>query len=142
MGEPVPPTLEYVATVQIPLDSPALSSGKSALGRRNLIAFSSGTVRGPELNGRVLPGGADVQLVREDGIVEIDAKYLIETDAGEKVFVRNTGIVRVAPEGLYFRTRPTFETEAPGLQWLMQNAFVGTGAPLPRGIELRWFRVG
>ena len=141
MSEPAAPTLEYVATVQIPLESPALTSGRSPVGRRNLIAFSSGTVSGPKLSGRVLPGGADVQLVREDGIIEIDAKYLIETDAGDKVFVHNRGLVRVRPEGLYFRTTPTFETESLQLQWLMQSAFVGTGAPLPRGVELRWFRV-
>jgi hypothetical protein len=141
MGEPIPPTLEYVATVQIPLDSPALTSGKSALGRRNLIAFSSGTVSGPKLNGRVLPGGADIQLVRADGLIEIDAKYLIETDQGDRVFVHNAGIVRVSPEGIYFRTVPVFETESLQFQWLMQSTFLGTGAPLPRGVELRWFRV-
>ena len=48
MGDPVPPALEYVATVSIPLDASPLDSGKTARGRRQLIAFSSGTVRGPK----------------------------------------------------------------------------------------------
>jgi hypothetical protein len=142
MEEPVPPALEFVASVRIPLETPPIGSGKSARGRRQLIAFSSGAVTGPGLSGRVLPGGADIQLVRADGVVEIDAKYLIETGGGERVFVHNVGIARPTPEGLYFRTVPTFETESPELQWLMQSVFVGTGATIPRGVELRWFRVG
>lgn len=141
MDEPVPPALEFVAQVRIPLDSPPLGSGQSARGRRQLIAFSSGTVTGPRLSGRVLPGGADIQLVRADGVVEIDAKYLIETERAERVFVHNVGIARPTPDGLYFRTVPTFETESSELQWLMQSTFLGTGATIPRGVELRWFIV-
>jgi len=142
MSDPAAPGLEFVAAVQIPLDAPPLAAGRSARGRRQLIPFSSGTVAGPRLSGRVLPGGADVQLIRADGVAEIDAKYLIETERGERVFVHNVGIARSTPDGLYFRTAPTFETESPELQWLMQSVFVGTGATIPRGVELRWFRVG
>jgi len=141
MDDPAPPGLEFVATVSIPLTEKPLGSGRSARGTRQLIAFSSGTVSGPKLSGRVLPGGADVQLIRADGIAEIDAKYLIETDRLERVFVRNAGIARGASGGLYFRTSPVFETEAADLQWLMQHVFVGTGAVVPGGVELRWFRV-
>jgi len=142
MSRPAPPDLEFVAQVSIPLPHAPLSSGKSARGQRVLIAFDGGTVSGPGLSGRVLPGGADVQLVRADGVAEIDAKYLIETEAGARVFVRNTGIARGGPGGLYFRSSPTFETDAPELQWLMQHVFVGT-AQVGAGpsIELRWFKV-
>jgi len=141
MNDPVPPGLEFVATVAIPLLEKPLGSGKSVRGTRQLIPFSSGTVTGPALSGRVLPGGADVQLIRADGVAEIDAKYLIETDRGARVFVRNCGIARGGPGGLYFRTSPTFETDAPDLQWLMQHVFVGTGAVSASGVELRWFKV-
>jgi hypothetical protein len=61
MTEPAAPGLEFVAA----------------------MPFSSGTVSGPGLAGRVLPGAADVQLVRAEGVAESDAKYLIETDAPE-----------------------------------------------------------
>ena len=57
------------------------------------------------------------------------------------MFVRNAGIARAGPGGLYFRTSPTFETDAPDLQWLMQHVFVGTGAVSGGGVELRWYRV-
>jgi len=140
-SDPVPPRLEFVARVSIPLTEPIVGSGKSVRGTRQLIPFSSGTVTGPKLSGRVLPGGADVQLLRADGVAEIDAKYLIETGRGERVFVRNAGIARGARPELYFRTTPVFETEAPELQWLMQNVFVGTGAVVAGGVQLLWFQL-
>jgi hypothetical protein len=141
MVDPDAPGLEYVATVSIPLTLPGSGSGKSARGTRSLIAFSSGSVQGPKLSGRVLPGGADVQLIRADGVAEIDAKYLIETERGERVFVRNVGIARGGAGGFYFRTSPAFETESADLQWLMQHVFIGTGAVTPTGVELRWWKV-
>jgi hypothetical protein len=141
MSDPAPPDLEFVAAIQIPLTQKPVGSGRSARGTRQLIPFSSGTVTGPALTGRVLPGGADVQLIRSDGIAEIDARYLIETERGARVFVRNSGIARSGAGGLYFRTSPTFETDAPELQWLMQHVFVGTGAVSATGVELRWYRV-
>jgi hypothetical protein len=141
MNHPAPPDLEFVAAVSIPALEKPLGSGRSARGTPQLIAFSGGTVTGPALAGCVLPGGADVQLIRGDGVAEIDAKYLIETERGARVFVHNCGIARGAPGGLYFRSSPTFETDAPDLQWLMQHVFVGTGAVSGSGIELRWFKV-
>ncbi len=141
MSDPAAPGLEYVATVSIPLTSPPLGSGRSARGTRQLIPFERGTVTGPRLAGRVLPGGADVQLLRGDRVAEIDARYLIETERGERIFVRNAGIARSGADGLYFRTAPVFETEAADLQWLMQHVFVGTGAVVPSGVELRWYKV-
>jgi len=127
-SDPRPPGLEFVAAVSIPLPHKPLGSGQSPRGTRQLIPFDGGTVRGPGLSGRVLPGGADVQLLRSDGVMEIDAKCLIETETGAG--------------GLYFGSSPSFETAAPELQWLMQHVFVGT-ASVAAGptIELRWFKV-
>ena len=45
------------------------------------IDILGGTVRGPKLNGRILPGGADWQIVRSDGAADIQARYTIESDA-------------------------------------------------------------
>jgi Protein of unknown function (DUF3237) len=141
MSDPSPPSLEFVAAVAIPVLEKPVGSGVSARGNRQLIAFPGGTVTGPGLSGRILPGGADVQLIRRDGVAEIDARYVIETERGARVFVRNAGIARAGADGLYFRTSPSFETDAPDLQWLMQHVFVGTGAVAGGGVELRWYKV-
>jgi hypothetical protein len=129
------PRLGDVAAVRI-LEVPPLGSGRSAR-LSPADPFASGTV--PARASAEGPGGP-MQLIRADG-AEIDA-VLIETERGERVFVHNVGIARPTAEGLYFRTAPSFETESPELQWLMQSVFVGTGATIPRGVELRWFRVG
>ncbi|MFC0295935.1 DUF3237 family protein [Geobacillus jurassicus] len=34
------------------------------------------------MRGKVLPGGADYQLIRKDGVAELLAHYVIETDDG------------------------------------------------------------
>jgi len=40
-------------------------------GRRRIIEILGGTFEGPNIRGRVLPGGADWQLVRPDGFAEL-----------------------------------------------------------------------
>ena len=45
------------------------------------------------LSGAVLPGGADRQLVREDGVKLLDALYEMQTDAGDVLTIRNNVIV-------------------------------------------------
>src|SRR5674476_1307494 len=61
-----------------------LSLGRTPYGERRVIGIVGGSVRGPKLSGRILPGGADWQLVRSDGAADIQARYTIETDAGAR----------------------------------------------------------
>ncbi|MDP1535434.1 MAG: DUF3237 domain-containing protein, partial [Rubrivivax sp.] len=62
-----------------------MSLGASANGERRCIALLGGRVEGPELNGVILPGGSDWQLSRADGVLEIDAHYIILTADGARV---------------------------------------------------------
>ena len=45
--------------------------GNTPYGERRIIDIIGGTVRGARLNGRILPGGADWQIVRGDGAADI-----------------------------------------------------------------------
>src|SRR5262245_31850240 len=65
--------------------------GNTPYGERRIIGILSGTVEGPRLNGRVLPGGADWQIVRADGVVHLHARYTIETHAGGQILVDAEG---------------------------------------------------
>ena len=56
--------------------------GHTPYGERRIINILGGTVEGPKLKGKVLPGGADWQVVRADGVVHLHARYTIETDSG------------------------------------------------------------
>ena len=46
--------------------------GNTPYGERRVIDIHGGTVDGPKLKGKVLPGGADWQIVRADGVVAPD----------------------------------------------------------------------
>jgi hypothetical protein len=66
----------------------SISTGASKRGTRNVIPITGGTVSG-DLEGVVLPGGADYQLA--NGGTVLDARYMLKSDDGEFVVVRNCG---------------------------------------------------
>jgi len=61
---------------------PIMNLGHTPYGERRVIGISGGTVRGAKLNGRILPGGSDWQIIRADGAADIQARYTIESDTG------------------------------------------------------------
>lgn len=142
---------EVDAAVDPPIELGVLPGGSM----RRIIPVGAGTVRGPEINGRVLPGGADWQLIRPDGVADIEARYTIESDQGELVYVSNPGYRHappdimakliagepVPPDSYYFRTAPRFETAAPRLAWLMRTILVCVGIREPGRVRIRFFRV-
>ena len=91
-----------------------------------MIDILGGRIDGPRLQGRILPG-ADWQIVRPDGVTDLQARYGIETDHGTRVLVTSDGLRHGPPEVLaalargeavdpsryYFRTLMRFETADP-----------------------------
>jgi hypothetical protein len=119
------------------------------------VPILGGRVAGPRLNGAVLPGGADYQLIRPDGVAEIEARYSVRLDDGALVYVVNRGLRHAAPEDMarllrgeavppgrvYFRTAPVFETASPAHAWLVRTLFVGYGERDPEAVRVRIFAV-
>ncbi len=152
--DPQAPALEFLATLNVQVADP-IEVGQAPFGRRRVIPLLGGTVSGPRLKGALLPGGADFQSIRSATFTDIHARYVIETDDGERIYVENTGIRTgsaqdiaaiargepVDPSRIYFRSYPRFETEAPAWQWLNDHLFVGTGARYPDRVELNFFIV-
>ncbi|CAP44682.1 DUF3237 domain-containing protein [Bordetella petrii] len=150
---PAPPHLEHVSTLHVQVGAPQ-EIGDTPYGRRRVIPILGGQAHGP-LSGVILPGGADFQAIRTATYTDIHARYVIETAAGHRVYVENTGIrtgsaddiARLArgepvdPARIYFRSYPRFETAAPELAWLNEHLFVGTGARFPDRVELCFYRV-
>jgi hypothetical protein len=155
------PTLEPFATLTVQVDAPLEAGGiigTNSRGLRRIIPITGGTVSG-RLNGRVLPGGADFQLVVSDTLADLDARYLLRLDDpewdGAHVFVQNRALRRGSPEdvaklvrgepvdpaAIYFRCAPTFEVSHPALAWMTESLFIGTGARFPDRVEMRFFRV-
>src|SRR5690606_39551336 len=77
---------EAEVTVEAPL-----IVGPSTWGLRRVVPITGGSFKGPRLSGRVLPGGADWQVVRPDGVLDVDAKYTLLTDDGVTIMVTNKG---------------------------------------------------
>jgi hypothetical protein len=144
-NEPLPavsitPSLQLLYTSRIDIAAP-LDVGQAPYGQRRVISIMGGAFAGPRLSGRVLPGGADWQIVRSDGIVEVDARYTLETDDGAFIYITNWGLrhgppdvisrlsagERVDPGEYYFRTTPTFETGAIKYAWLNGIIAVAVG---------------
>lgn len=134
---------------------PPLDLGSIPAGRRRIIPILGGTFEGSGIRGRILTGGADWQIVRSDGVAELDTRYTLETDDGKLIYVQNAGIRHASPEVtaklmkgepvdpslVYFRTVPKFETSAPELAWLTRSIFVGTGERYPADVLLRFWKL-
>ena len=103
--------------------------GASDQGVRRYIPITGGEFTGAEIRGRVLPGGADWQLERADGVTEIDAHYAIEADDGAIIIVRNRGIADRTGDAPYVRTTPRFQAPVGTHDWLNRRLFVGTIVP-------------
>ena len=57
-------------------------------GRRRIVPILGGTVQGPMLKAKVVPGGADWQMIQADGFTELDTRYTLETEQGRSYTCR------------------------------------------------------
>lgn len=119
-------TTEFAFEALVSIDA-ATRIGDTALGKRRFIGITGGTFKGPRIEGEVIPGGADWQTVRADGVTVIEAIYALKTSDGAVIAVRNLGLVSPTPEGgRYVRTNPTFDAPQGPHDWLNKSIFVGT----------------
>jgi hypothetical protein len=134
---------------------PILNLGATPYGERRIIGILGGTVRGRRLNGRVLPGGADWQIIRADGAADIRARYTIETEAGGRILVDSEGLRHgpaevlaalsrgedVDPALYYFRTVMRFETADPDAAWLNRILALARGKREAQAVRLEVYEV-
>ena len=148
-----PPQLVFLADLSVHVGVP-LVVGETASGLRRVVPILGGTARGRIL-GDIETGGADFQILRRDGVTELEARYTIRTASGERIYVVNHGLRSgprdamdalargevVDPALIYFRATPRFETGAADLQWLLQRLFIATGVRTPDRVELRVYEL-
>jgi hypothetical protein len=133
----------------------AVSAGKTPVGEVRLIRLASGTFEGDGLRGRLLPGGTDWQQVRADGVLEIRAHYLLQTDLDEIIEVISEGLRDASPDVLarialdeivdpaeyYFRTHIRLRTASERIAHLNRLLAVSFGSRQARSVHLRVFAV-
>ncbi len=131
---------KYVFTITAHIGD-VVTAGETGHGVRRIIPIVGGEVWG-EITGKVCPFGADFQIVRPNELIELEAKYALQTDDGAVIYVENKGIrfgpvellqklkrgEPVDPALIYCRTSPKFETGHEKYRWLMERLFVASVA--------------
>ena len=133
--------LEHVFDIRIDFHQRLIFDPMPGGQKQAYTSVKSGSVFGPQLNGKVLDySGADWPIVRADGVVELNAHYVLETDDGARIYIRNLGYVygprsaadaarAPANPGLtgYFRCTPYFRAPEGPYDWLNRTVIVGGG---------------
>lgn len=154
---PFQPVLEHAFTISIEL-SRLYKVDPTALGdQRCAIYAAEGKIEGPKLNGRVVPmSGGDFPLVRPNGVIDFDARYLLEADDGTIIYMQNRGfrwastpeiaarMARNEPADFseyYMRVSPKFDAPAGPHEWLSKHVFVGVAEKVPGANRIHYFQV-
>ena len=124
-------------------------------GHRRIVCVKSGTFTGPELRGRVLPGGGDWLMGRSDGSRRLDVRITMETDDGALIYAAYGGVFYATPavfarmtagepveaSEYYFRTAPVFETASERYAWLNRTLAIAYGRRTPSTVEYSVYAV-
>ncbi len=123
---------EFVYESKVLIDRNVITIDKGKYGLRRIVLITGGTFKGPNIEGTIIPGGADWQLVRPDGVTELDARYVLKTNDGVMIYANNHILARPQPiesdpKGQYCRCMLNFEAPIGSkYEWLNQFVFLGT----------------
>ena len=146
---------EYAFTARAAVAAPT-TVGNGPEGLRRFIAILGGTVSGPLFNGKVLAGSGDWQVVRADGVLNVEARYTLEAPDGVLIACTNRGIRHAPPDimaklmrgepvpndSYYFRTSAQFEAPVGSpYEWLNKAMFAGKAEREPNTAIVHFFRI-
>ena len=148
------PKLEFAFQLKIKVAS-ALEMGVIPAGTRRVIPITGGSFEGPAIKGTIAPGGYDWQIIRNDGVADLDARYVLTTDDGAFITIINKGLrhgpkevmqklakgEKVDPSLYYFRSIPSFETSETKYDWLTKSIFLATGIREPELVIIQVWKV-
>lgn len=115
--------------------------GVTRAGHRRVIPILGGRLS-HGVDAEILPGGADWQVVHDDGVLEIDTRYTARTADGALLHLRTRGIrsgppdvleallrgAPVAASDYYFRIVVSIETSTPELRPLQDSLIIAAAA--------------
>jgi Protein of unknown function (DUF3237) len=141
--QPVAPRLELLGRCRADLGEP-LELGQTPWGRRRVIPIVGGEFEGPRLSATILAGGADWQVVHDDGSAAIDTRYTMQTRDEALISIATRGarhgppdVLRrlaagepVDPAEYYFRVSIQYETGAADYRWLNRIVAVASAVRL------------
>ncbi len=144
------PLFELAAQVAQPQVTPS-----GPYGTRRFIPVTGGRFEGDRVAGRLLPGGADCQLIRPDGVAELDVRVTFETQDGVIFLMKGLGLrhgtdavmqriaagENVPAAEYYFRETMIFEAPAGPYDWLNRLVAIGRGERRADSVHLSVFEV-
>jgi hypothetical protein len=146
---------EYAFTARVTVARP-ITVGNGPEGLRRFVGIEGGPVSGPLFNGRVVPGSGDWQVVRDDGVLNVEARYTLESHDGVLIACTNRGIRHAPPDVMdklmrgepvpndsyYFRTSAQFEAPLDSAYaWMNRAMFAGKAEREPSAAIIHFFRV-
>jgi hypothetical protein len=140
----VVPTIEFAFEERVTIDPPVVL-GDTAYGHRQYIPITGGTVAGPKLNGKVVPGGWDFQLTYSGSdCTQLSADYFLKADDGTVIHVLNEGLT--CPNASRMIFRPKLEAPKGAYAWMTNSTFVATlelegTPPKVEAVRIRFYQV-
>ncbi|MBO9464223.1 DUF3237 domain-containing protein [Tropicibacter sp. R15_0] len=127
---PTNPTTRLLWTAIVDV-GPRQDLGAGPAGQRFMVPILGGQFyAGPgcdSLQGQVLPGGADRQVLRPDGVKELDALYEMQASNGDVLTIRNRVIVDETREPeRYAMSVISVSAPAGDLDWLNRRLILGS----------------
>lgn len=154
---PLQPELEFAFTISIDLSKPYWVKPTARGETRAAIYAASGVVEGPMLNGKVIPmSGGDFPLTRPNGVIDFDARYLLEADDGAIIYLENRGFRWARNDDIaermrrnepadfseyYMRVTTRFDAPEGPHAWMSQHVFVGVAEKIPGANRIHYFVV-
>ncbi|WP_102348453.1 DUF3237 domain-containing protein [Bacillus sp. Marseille-P3661] len=146
--------VKHCFDVYVKVDQP-IEVGSVGSGQRRVIPITGGTFEGELFKGKILPGGADYQIIRPDGVTEALAHYTLQTEDGTNIYVVNRGYrhgpkeiieklikgEQVPADSYYFKTTPTFEVSGDKYSFLNKSIFIGVGTRNPSDVKIQYYEV-
>lgn len=156
-SHPFLPHLEHAFTISITLTKPYWIKPGARGDTRAAIYAADGRVEGPRLNGTVVPmSGGDFPLSRPNGVIDFDARYLLQANDGAIIYLENRGYRWARNDEIaarmrsnepvdfadyYMRVTPRFDAPAGPHEWLSQHVFVGVAEKIPGANRIHYFVV-
>jgi Protein of unknown function (DUF3237) len=141
--------VEHLFSFTVQLTPPEVI-GPLAEGLRSNYHFVGGEIHGPQLHGKIRPGGGDWATLRTDGVGVLDIRGTIETDDGALIYSAYTGLIETGEDGyerflrqdlppvLPLRTAPRYSTVHPNYLWLNRLQCIGIGEIDFQQMEVRF----
>ena len=118
-----------------------LDFGKGDAGHLRVVNILGGSFEGERVSGKILSGGGDWQTLRDDGVMDLEVRCLMQADSGALIHLTGQGMRHAAPEVMarmargepvapneyYFREFMRFKTSDKDLAWLNGIFGLATG---------------